>query len=115
MSKRPGFHRSDFTGSEGPGLKKLRTAKAKGPWAELPNEMVEKTATTLAVLRKMMLDGQWEAAILLAAKYQDLGDQRDAILKGREAIMRPHFQRQLKRDPAALVEAAKAALKERYG
>ncbi len=67
-----------------------------------------------AVLDAMRAD-DWPRAACLAAKFQDLGDERDAILSGREAVLRPEFQRQLKRDPAALLEAARAALVRRYG
>ena len=59
--------------------------------------------------------GDWPKAILLAAKFQDLGTARNAILSGREGVLRPGFQRQLKRDPAQLIEAAKTALRGRYG
>lgn len=58
--------------------------------------------------------GDWRRAILLAAKFGDLGTQRNAILSAREAINRPDFQRQLKRDPATLIAAGVSALKERY-
>ncbi len=58
--------------------------------------------------------GDWSRAILLAAKFQDLGDHRDAILSAREAINRPDFQRQLKRDPDTLIKAGVTALRARY-
>ena len=67
-----------------------------------------------AVLSAMCAD-DWPKAICLAAKFQELGAQRGAILSGREACLRPGFQRQLKRDPAVLIAAAQAALLERYG
>jgi hypothetical protein len=112
MSRKP-FHRSDFTGSEGPGLAKLRAARREG-WADQPRKMLEKRATGLALIKEMMRRGLWIDAILAAAKFPDLGDQAEAIQRGREAIMRPDFMRQLKRDPEAAIEAAKAALLERW-
>jgi len=70
--------------------------------------------TKLSKVREAAASGDWNRAILLTAKFQDLGDQRDAILSAREAINRPNFQRQLHRDPEALKIAGIAAVKARY-
>lgn len=111
MSRQP-FHRSDFTGSVGPGLARLRAANIA---ADRTHRLAKKDPQGgLEVLKTMMRNGEWNAAILIAARWSDLGDQAEAIQRGREAIMRPAFQRQLKRDPEALIEAAKAALLERW-
>ena len=67
------------------------------------------------VVRAAMAGGDWSAAIRAAAKFADLGVERDAILSAREALLRSAFQRQLGRDPQALIEAGKAALIRRYG
>ncbi len=67
-----------------------------------------------AVLAAMRADN-WREAILLAAKFPRLGAQEKAITRAREALLRPDFQKQLGREPAALIEAGKAALIERYG
>ena len=67
-----------------------------------------------AVLAEMRA-GNWPTAILLAAKFQDLGAEKAAILRGREAVLRPAFQRQIKRDPAVLIAQAREALERRYG
>lgn len=72
-------------------------------------------ATKLSFVLAAMAAGDWRQAVLLAAKFQDLGDQKAAILSAREAYLRPDFQRQLGRDVAALQAAGKAALIERYG
>lgn len=109
MSRQP-FHRSDFTGSEGPGLAKLRAAKPHGEVVRVRGKL----SIGLAGIRKLMAAGEWREAILAAAKFSDLGDQAEAIQRGREAIMRPQFMRQLKRDPEAAIEAAKAALLQRW-
>ena len=111
MSRRQGFHRSDFLGTEGPGMAKLRAAKPR-PEAPLRER---KKVKGLCELADAMSEGRWEDAILLAAKWSDLGDQAAAIHRGREAILRPAFQRQLRRDPAQMIEEAKQALLERYG
>lgn len=113
MSRRP-FHRDDFSGGAGPGLAKLRAVVGA----------VEKVAQAgpagksgggLAALKAFMAAGDWPKAILAAAKFPDLGDQAAAIHRGREAILRPEFQKQIKRDPAMMIDEAKAALIERYG
>ncbi len=70
--------------------------------------------TKLSKVKEAAAAGDWNKAILLAAKFGDLGTQRDAILSAREAINRPDFMKQIKRDPAALIDAGVAALKERY-
>jgi len=70
--------------------------------------------TKLSMVKEAAARGDWRKAILLAAKFGDLGAERDAILSAREAINRPDFQRQLKRDPDALLAAGVAALKARY-
>ena len=62
-----------------------------------------------------MRTGDWPLAIRLAAKFPRLGPQTKAIMRAHEACERPEFQRQLGRDPAALIEAGKAALIERFG
>lgn len=70
--------------------------------------------TKLSLVKGAAANGNWQKAILLAAKFPDLGKQRDAILSAREAINRPAFQIELKRDPQALIAAGVDALKTRY-
>lgn len=65
------------------------------------------------VLAAMRADN-WHEAIRLAAKFPRLGPQGPAIMRAHEAIQRPDFQRQLGRDPEALIAAGIAALRERY-
>ena len=70
--------------------------------------------TKLSAVRDAATSGDWRKAILLAAKFGDLGDERNAILSAREAINRPDFQRQINRDPEVLIAAGVVALKSRY-
>lgn len=70
--------------------------------------------TKLSVLKSHIAAQDFRAAILLAAKFQDLGEQRGAILSAREAYLRPDFQRQIGRDPSILIAAGVAAIKDRY-
>jgi hypothetical protein len=76
-------------------------------WASEPPKKID-------LLRHYMAAGKWDAAIKLAAGFGELGAERAAILSGREALLRPDFQRQLGKQPDELVEAAKAALLRRY-
>ncbi len=76
---------------------------------------IRREVTKLAKLRDHMAAGEWQAAILLAAKFQQLGAAREAILSAREAYLRPAFQRQIGKDPGALKAAGRAALLRRFG
>lgn len=109
MSRKP-FHASDFTGSEGPGMQKLRRAAA----APAASPRAKGQGPKLADVRHYMALEAWESAILAAARFPDLGDHAAAIHRGREAILRPAFQRQLRRDPAQMIEEAKEALRARW-
>lgn len=71
--------------------------------------------TKISILRRNMAGGMWREAVLLAAKFQDLGAEKAAILKAREAILRPQFQRQIGRSPEVLIDDGIAALVRRYG
>ena len=76
--------------------------------------MTEPT-TKRARLERLLADGAWADAIKFAAKFQDLGAERGAILSAREALLRPAFQRQIGRTPETLISNGKAALRRRYG
>jgi hypothetical protein len=71
--------------------------------------------TKLSKLKEFMQEGMWGDAILLAAKFGDLGAEKESILKAREGLLRPTFQRQIGRDPNALIDAGVDALTRRYG
>jgi len=61
-----------------------------------------------------MKQGEWAKALSLAAKFPQLGDHKDAIVRGHEACVRPDFYRQINRDPDILVKIGIAALTDRY-
>ena len=65
-------------------------------------------------LRRIMAAGDWERALAFAAKFPRLGDFKRAIERGHQACTRPEFCRQIGQDPAALIEAGIAALRDRY-
>ncbi len=66
-------------------------------------------------LRALMAAGEWRAAISMASKFPRNGEHAQAIARAQEAYMRPEFQRQIGRDPDALIEAGRKALEARYG
>lgn len=66
-------------------------------------------------LRTAMAAEDWRRALAIASRFPRLGCHAGAIRAAHEAVQRPGFQRQLGRDPEGLVEAGKAALRERYG
>lgn len=70
--------------------------------------------TKLSAVVDAMRADDWHQAIRLAAKFPDLGKQRCAILDAHTAITNPSFMRQLRRDPEAVIEAGKQALRQRY-
>lgn len=71
--------------------------------------------TKISQLREIMEQGRWEDALKFAGKFPDLGTDKVVITRGREALIRPDFFRQIKKDPAALVADGIAAMRRRYG
>jgi hypothetical protein len=70
--------------------------------------------TKLSQLQAQMNAGNWEKAIAIAARFPRLGEHRNTILDAQMAITNPAFCRGIKKDPAQLIEAGKAALMARY-
>jgi len=58
--------------------------------------------------------GDKDKALAIAAKFPQLGDEREAVTRGRQARLRPEFYRELGQDPDALFAAALAAMVRRY-
>ena len=58
-------------------------------------------------------DGDWDAAIKLAAAVTKYGNYAEAIQRGKDAILNPDLYRQMGRDPEKLRSDAIIALKER--
>ena len=69
----------------------------------------------ITLLRAYMAAGDWRCAVLLAAKFPRLGAARNAVLDAREAYLRPDFQRQLGRDPEALIATGREAMIKQWG
>lgn len=70
--------------------------------------------TKLEQLCELMHNEDWRAAILFAAKFQDLGSHAKPIHQAREAYLRPDFQKQLGKDIDELKSIGEQALRERY-
>lgn len=72
-----------------------------------PDTRVERVVEAVAA-------GDWRAAFRRAVRLS-LGEDKEAIERGWEALTRPAFVRELGRDPKSLIEAGKVALKRRFG
>lgn len=70
--------------------------------------------TKLSLLKACAAAGDWRGAVSIAAKFHDLGPHKAAIMKAHEAYTRPEFQRQIGRDPEALIYLGIQALRDRY-
>jgi hypothetical protein len=69
----------------------------------------------IEILRAHMAAGEWQKALALAARFQQLGAHRDQIKRAHEAHTNARFYAQIGKDPAALIAEGIAALKARYG
>lgn len=70
--------------------------------------------TKLQQLKNTFNAGDINAAICMAAKFQNLGTQAKAIRTAAECIKRPAFYLQMKHDIAANIKAGELALIEKY-
>lgn len=70
--------------------------------------------TKISKLREAAAAGDWLAALRIASKFPNLGDERNAIQRAWNAAQRPEFYRQLRQDPEALFAAGVAALRAKY-
>ena len=71
--------------------------------------------TKISEVRAAVAASDWRKALAIAARFPQLGDHRKPIVTAHECLAHPGFYRQLGKDEAALVEAGKAAMRERYG
>lgn len=70
--------------------------------------------TKIAALRALMAAEAWDDALRFAARFPQLGDERQAIQRGAQAVLRPEFVRQLRRDPTSDRREGIDALRRRY-
>lgn len=80
-----------------------RTTKSKGA-----------KMTKLDTLKTAAAAGDWKTAFSIAARFPRLGEHRGAILDAHMAFTNPRFLAQVRRDPAACIEAGKEALRTAY-
>ena len=71
--------------------------------------------TKLSILKNHASTGDWKRAIAIAAKFHDLGEQRNAILDAHIALTNPRWTRGLGKNVDAVVSAGILALCARYG
>ena len=70
--------------------------------------------TKLSQVQAAMHAGDWPRAFSIASKFARLGPQKAAIMRAQAARLSPSLYRQLGRDPAAVVEEGKVALRARF-
>ena len=70
--------------------------------------------TKLSKIVELAAAEDWQGALRIAARFQDLGDAKAAIMRAHEVSANPAFYRQLGHNPAALIAAGIEALKTRY-
>ena len=70
--------------------------------------------TKLSAVQAAMQADDWQLAIRLAARFQRLGEHRNAILDAHGAYTNPRFAAQLGRDIEALKTLGRNALVARY-
>jgi hypothetical protein len=61
-----------------------------------------------------MLESDWDTALKVAARFQRLGEHREAIKRAADAARNPSFYRQIGQDVEKLRADGILALKERY-
>lgn len=70
--------------------------------------------TKLSKLKNLYRQGDFRGALRIAAKFPDLGKERDDILKAHESFHSPSFYKQLGYNIEELQAKGKAALEKRY-
>lgn len=70
--------------------------------------------TKLSKVKAAAAAGDWQGALRIAARFQDLGAHSADIKRAHEAGHSPRFYKSLGKDPDALFAAWIAALKARY-
>ncbi len=71
--------------------------------------------TKLSKVRAAYESGDLQGALRIAAKFHDLGAERDAILRAHESYANASFYAQLGKAPEQLRAEGAAALARRYG
>lgn len=75
----------------------------------------DRPKTKMDLLREAAAEGDWYAALRIAARFPRLGKQKEAITRGWAALQNPGMYREMGQDPEELVALGIKALRERYG
>jgi hypothetical protein len=78
------------------------------------DDMVLEPTTKLAGVRRAMAAGDWEQAIKLASKLRSLGRHQKAIDRAKDFLNNPTTYEQLGYDRTQVIDAAIAALKDKF-
>ncbi len=70
--------------------------------------------TKLSKLKAAYAAGDYREALRIAARFPQLGAEKEAICRAWQAIQSPAFYREIGRDPELLIAQGVAALKKRY-
>jgi hypothetical protein len=70
--------------------------------------------TKLSVLFRHVANGDYESALKLANKWQNLGIHKAAIRQAAQAVKSPQFYKDIDQDPQSLIDLGIQALHERY-
>lgn len=70
--------------------------------------------TKLSQVIEKLRAGDRRGALRIAARFPQLGDQKERITRGWQAVQSPDVYREMGHDPDALVADGVAALYERY-
>lgn len=70
--------------------------------------------TKLSKLLLMMRENRWDDALKFAGKFPSLGEEKRAITRAREALIRPEFFRSIGRDVDQIIEEGRQALVRKY-
>jgi len=76
--------------------------------------MSRRMQTKISQLRELIAAGRIDDAIRFAGKFPSLGDEKRAITRAREALIRPEFFRALGRDVEAIIQEGRQAVLRRY-
>ena len=70
--------------------------------------------TKTGILKTAMLKQDWEQAIRIASKFQNLGKHIHEIKTAKDAMSSPSFYEQIGKNPTELISIGAEAIKVRY-
>ncbi|MGY6772107.1 hypothetical protein [Gallibacterium sp. ZY190522] len=70
--------------------------------------------TKLSILKEYAAKNDWDKVIKMAARFQRLGNDKNAILSADMALKHPNFCISLKKSPDELIKIGIETLKRKY-